>query len=166
MKEKIEKILKDERTSKSQIWITKEEFEILLPTFEQVELEERKKSEKSKKRAMWWWRKSVLSWIIEKLFFILYYLKVYPTYDEAWVLWWVHRSVIWDWVIKLFPILKESLNRLWVLPWETKEEFNKKLIWDKKQKYIFIDWSERQITRSTDYEKQKKFYSWKKSYIQ
>lgn len=166
MIEKIEKILNEERTSKSQIWIVKEEFEILLPTFEQVEWEEKRKNEKTRKRAIWWWRKSVLSWIREKLFFILYYLKVYPTYDEASVLWWVHRSVIWDWVIKFFPILKESLKRLWVLPWETKEDFMKKLSWEKKQKYIFIDWSERQISRSTDYQKQKKFYSWKKNYIQ
>ena len=151
----IEKILEDGRSCKSQIWINKFEFEILLPTFEQVELEEKMKREK--KRTIWWWRKSSLKWSKEKLFFILYYLKVYPTYDEWWVLWWVHRTVIWDWVYKFFPILKESLRRLWVLPWENKEDFNKKLNSDSKRKYVFIDWSEREITRSTNYEKQKKF---------
>ena len=88
MKEKIENILKDDRTSRSQIWIIKEEFEILLPTFEQVELEIRKKAEEIKKRAMWWWRKSVISWIKEKLFFNTVLFKSISN------LWWSRSSLV------------------------------------------------------------------------
>ncbi len=161
MIEKIQKIFKDDRTTKATIWIPKAEFDLLLPTFDTVD-KEFEQIQRSKKKRNYGWRKSILQTWEHKLFFILYYLKVYPTYDEWWIAWWTHRSVIWDWICKYSPILKESLKRLWVIPPETKEEFQKKF-WDSyDKKYIFIDWSERDISRSTDYSKQKKFYSWKK----
>ena len=165
MKEKIAKIFKDDRTTRSQIWIPKEEFDILLPTFTKA-VEEADSKRRLLKTRKYWWRKPILETWEHKLFFILYYCKVYPTYDEWGIAWWVHRSMIWNWVQRYLPILQESLRRLWTIPPETGEEFNKKF-WEKyERKYIFIDWSERQVTRSTDYQKQKQFYSGKKNFTQ
>ncbi len=162
---KIKNIFKDKRLLKSQIWITKEEFDILQPTFELVDKEEDIKRRKWKKRSYWWRNSKLKNWE-QRLFFILYYFKVYPTYDEASVAWWVSKSVISWWICRYFLVLKESLKRLGTLPAETKEEFVKRF-WDNGgKKYIFIDWSEREVSRSTNYSKQKKFYSWKKRNIQ
>ena len=161
MKEKIQLIFKDDRITKSQIWISSKEFGLLLPTFEIVDKEEEIKRRSMTKRG-YGWRKSKLETWEHKLFFILYYLKVYPSYDTAWVVWWVSKSRISECIYRYFPILKESLKRLWVLPPENKEEYKKKFKDNWWNSYIFIDWSEREVSRSTDYEKQKKFYSWKK----
>jgi len=165
MQTKIKNIFKDDRMTRSQIWIPKEEFDLLLPTFEFVEKETDIKRRSNNKRT-YGWRKSKLETSEQKLFFILYYLKVYPTYDEAWIAWWVSKSRISDWIYRYFPILKESLKRLWVLPPETKEEYTKKFWRDMTKKRIFIDWSEREISRSINYKTQKKFYSGKKRNIQ
>lgn len=165
MKEKINKIFEDDRTTRSQIWIPKEEFFLLLPTFEKVNLEEENKR-KIWNKQKYWWRKPILETAEQKLFFILYYCKVYPTYDEWGLAWWIHRTMIWNWVLRYLPILQESLKRLWQIPPETGEEFNKKFCNNYEKKYIFIDWSERIVPRNVDYKKQKKFYSWKKNFIQ
>ena len=165
MVEKIWKIFKDDRTTRSMIWITKEEFKLLEPTFALVDKENEIKRRRTKER-IYGWRKSILETSEHRLFFILYYLKVYPTYDEWWVAWWTARCVIWDWICKYFPILQESLKRLWVIPPETKEDFQERFWNSYEKKYIFIDWSERNVSRSTNYSKQKKFYSGKKNNIQ
>jgi hypothetical protein len=49
-----------------------------------------------------------------------------------------------------------------MVPWTTKEELNKILERHPEIKDIFIDWTERQVCRSIDNEKQKQNYSWKK----
>jgi len=136
MKEKINKIFKDDRTTRSQIWIPKNEFELLLPTFEKVDIEEEEKR-KIWNKQKYWWRKSVLETAEHKLFFILYYCKVYPTYDESGLDLWVHRSIIWNWVQRYLPILQESLKRLWQIPPETGEELNRKFC-NNYEKNIFL----------------------------
>ena len=47
---------------------------------------------------------------------ILFYLKVYPTYDFASILWIVDKSQICRWVKSLLPVLEIGLGRSNSLP--------------------------------------------------
>ncbi|MDQ7022818.1 MAG: hypothetical protein Q9M97_04780 [Candidatus Gracilibacteria bacterium] len=67
MKEKINKIFEDDRTTRSQIGIPKEEFFLLLPTFEKVNLEEENKRKIGNKQK-YGGRKPVLETAEQKLF--------------------------------------------------------------------------------------------------
>ena len=46
----------------------------------------------------------------DKLFFILFYVKCYPTFDVAGVLFEVHRSQAHRWVHTLRPLLEQTLE--------------------------------------------------------
>jgi len=73
------KAFKNDRLMKSLTWLSIKEFNDLLPSFEKLYIELANKKER--KRKYWWWRKGELKTIEHKLFFILFYLKIYPTYD-------------------------------------------------------------------------------------
>ena len=47
---------------------------------------------------------------------LLFYLKVYPTYDLASAIFGVDKSRICRWVKELLPILESTLERSYVLP--------------------------------------------------
>ena len=51
-----------------------------------------------------------------KLFFILMYVKSYPTFDVASVLYQVHRSRLLRWVQTWLPVLEQALGYEVVLP--------------------------------------------------
>ena len=57
-------------------------------------------------------RKGRLKQIEEKVFFILFYLKVYPTYDLAGIFFQVDRSQPCRWVKVFFPIFRERTQKI------------------------------------------------------
>ena len=61
-------------------------------------------------------RKPELAKAEDKLFFILFYVKCYPTFDVAGVLFEVHRSQPHRWVHTLLPLLEQTLGEAVVLP--------------------------------------------------
>ncbi len=71
---------------------------------------------KKRQRALGGGRKSKIETAKEKLFFLLFYFKVYPTYDVAGFLFNVDRSQPFHWVKKLEEALERSLKRALVLP--------------------------------------------------
>jgi len=98
----------------------------------------------------------------QKLFFILYYNKNYPTFDVLGYLFDLSAGHAHDYVYELMPYLQESLLKLEVLPhrhFETAVEMND-LIEDKD---IIIDGMERVCQRPKDEVKQKNRYSGKKT---
>ena len=83
----------------------------------------------------------------DKLFFILYYLKCYPTIDVAASIYGVDRSQISRWYNSLRVVLEQTLGKELVLPQrhvKDKVEFRKLF---PKLKDAFIDGTERQINR-------------------
>ena len=54
-------------------------------------------------------RKPTLTTAEENLFFILFYVKCYPTFDVAGVLFQVHRCQPHRWVHTLLPLLEQTL---------------------------------------------------------
>lgn len=98
----------------------------------------------------------------EKLLFILFYLKSYPTYDVLAFIVGFHRTRACQWILTLLPILEKTLGRKLVLP-ERKissvEEFLKKF---PEAKDVFADGNERRIQRPRNPKRQSKTYSGKK----
>jgi hypothetical protein len=77
-----QRAFKDERKTKALIGLNLEEFNNLSESFGKNLEKSRNCSKKEQKRAPGGGRKHTLS-IFEKLFFILYYLKTYPTYGNV-----------------------------------------------------------------------------------
>jgi hypothetical protein len=52
----------------------------------------------------------------EKLFFILFYFKCYPSFDLAGLIFEMHRSQAHEWMHRLQPILEATLGKKMGLP--------------------------------------------------
>lgn len=156
----IEKILTDERTCRALTGQSISSIYNLLPMFEEALISF--KSNKDRKRAIGGGQKGKLPTTKAKLVFILFYLKVYPTYDLFAVLTNRSRSKCCESVKQLLPILEESLGKSCVLPKrkiQSLSEFNNSF---GHIKDIFIDGTERPVQRPVNAKKQKKLYSGKK----
>lgn len=104
--------------------------------------------------------KPVLKSPREKLFFILFYLKCYPTMDVAASIYNVNRSQISRWVNQLNPVLGKTLGKEQVLPLrEVRNGFELYKLFS-GIKEVFLDGTERSINRPK--RNQKKYYSAKK----
>jgi hypothetical protein len=155
----IDKVQKNKRLSQAMIGMSKVEFESILPTFESLLLEEKKA--KKRRRAVGAGQKGLLKSAKNKLFFILFYLKTYPTFDVAGAIFGTIRSVTHEWFHKFLPILEKTLGRQMVLPkrkLKSKEEFIELF----GVEDIFVDGAERPVQRPKSKKKTKKQYSGKK----
>jgi hypothetical protein len=151
--------IKTDRTMKSLTGLKISEFKELSEKFGEV-LNERPK--KARKRAIGGGRKHSLNEAIENLFFILLYIKCYPTFEVLGFFYDVSRTQTCRWVGKLLPKLEKVLGKEVVMP-ERKihsvEEFQR-LFPEVRQ--VIIDGTERPMRRSKNNEQQKHDYSGKK----
>lgn len=161
----IERALKSDRLLKSLTGLNIQKFEELLPYFELITLEEsgkRVKSDTNRQRAIGGGKKHTLDSIKKQFFFILFYLKVYPTFDVAGFFFDVNRSQTNRWVHKFLPILEKTLDRKLVLPKRRIESVAEFIKLFPEVKDIFIDGTERRVQRSKNYKEQRLNYSGKK----
>lgn len=108
-------------------------------------------------------QKGKLPTIYDKLIFLLYYLKVYPTFDVLGSQFGMNRSKACKNVHILFPVLCKALSILGVLPYrefKTVEEFRSAC---QGIETILIDVTERPHCRPSNNEEQKELYSGKKT---
>jgi hypothetical protein len=130
---------------------------------EQFELYLNEKSKRKKRmRKAGGGRKGVLSDGKKKLFFILLYLKVYPTYDLAGFIFGVDRSRPCRWVAQLLPILEEVLRRKHVLPKRQISSVAEFIALFPETKDLFIDGTEHRVCRPKSSKNKKRRYSGKK----
>lgn len=159
----INKILGKDRLLRAMTGLNKKAFENLLEKFEKVyNEEEEKRGKRPRKRKRGGGRKGRLASMAEKLFYILFYFKCYPTFDLASVLFDFDRSQAHRWVHKLQEILEKTLGEKQVLPLRqihSVEEFLEKFPMVKK---VIVDGTERAISRPKNEEKQRENYSGKK----
>ena len=160
--------IRDNRQLRALTGLTDEQFQKLEEEFGKVyeEIHEHKYEEAKKRgerqREKGGGRKGSLPTIGDKLLFILYYLKVYPTFDVLGSIFKMARSKACENVHKLWPILQETLSRLGVLPYryfENVKDFKKAFEGIDK---IIIDVTEREHARPVEDEKQSEMYSGKK----
>jgi len=161
----ISKALKNNRILKSLTGLDVEKFKELVPYFETILKEEngkRIKNDKTRQRKAGGGSKPTLNSSEEKLFYILFYVKVYPTFDLAGFIFDVNRSQTNRWMHKLLPILEKTLDRKLVLPKRKIENVGEFLKSFPEVKDLFIDGTERRVQRSSDNKKQRLDYSGKK----
>lgn len=160
--------IRDSRQLKSMTGVSEEHFEKLEEVFGKAyEDKKRKDYEASvergeRKRKRGGGRKSALLTIGDKLLFLLFYLKTYPTFDVLAAFFGMSRSKACENVHRLLPILHEALSHLGVLPhrnFDNVEEMRKALLDIDK---IIIDATERPHRRPKDAERQSSMYSGKK----
>jgi len=138
------------------------EFKDLSADFSWNYSEYESKKKPDRKRKIGGGRNSYLESTEEKLFYILWYMKTYPTFDVASFFIGFHRSNACEWVQVLLPVLEQTLGRKLVLPQRkisSPEEFLKLF---PEVKEVFGDATERRIDRPRSIKKQRKTYSGKK----
>jgi hypothetical protein len=114
------------------------------------------------KRAAGAGRKHTLRTLRAKLFFVLLYLKCYPTFDVAGILFEVDRSRACRWVGEWLPVLERVLGQAAVLPARqirSVEEFLQRF---PEVHDLFLDGTERPTQRPQTARRQRARYSGKK----
>lgn len=165
----IEKSMNDARQLKALIGLSKSEFESLLPFFKQS-YDEFKESEfirknTKRKRAKGGGCKGKLNAIKTKLFFVLFYLKTYPTFDVLSSYFNLSRSKSCENAHILSKVLHLTFAKLGALP-----EREIRSVEDMKTVFginntLIIDVTERANFRHKNQAMQKEHYSGKKNDI-
>jgi hypothetical protein len=133
-----------------------EEFDQLMPTFEAAYEEDGRG--RSESRAG---RKAVLATCQDKLFFILFYLRHYPTQEVLGFLFGISQGQASHWIHRLAPIVNTALGAERELPGRTAEDCTEAMQGCPELTFI-IDGTDRPIRRPQDGEDRRKDYSGKK----
>lgn len=152
---------RQERQLRAVTGVSIEQFFILLSVFEPllISYEKERKDNKIKPNNG---SVGILKTPSEKLLFILYFLKCYPTYDQFGFVFDMSGSSAHTWLYKIMPVFVKTLDQLNVLPetkFETPEEMHEVF---EAHDTLLIDATERAIQRPKDNEEQKDHYSGKK----
>ena len=139
-----------------------DEFESLVEDFSWNYHEYEVRRRPDRMRKLGGGRSSYLKNEREKLFYALWYLKTYATFDLASFYIGFHRTKACDWAHILFPVLEQTMKRKLVLPQRkitTPEEFERLF---PEVREVFADGIERSIQRNKIKKRQQKSYSGKK----
>ena len=159
----LERIQTSPRLMRAVTGLTIKQFEELLGSFDR-NYEKAIDADRAKRgciRKKGGGKKSSLSTLRLKLFFILVYLKCYPTYDVFGVFFDLDGGNCCDWVKRLLPVLEATLGEKQVLPERkirTVEEFLQRFPGEKD---LLIDGTERRTRRSSQSKTERKHYSGK-----
>lgn len=157
-----QRILKSARMCQAVFGMSKAEMDELLPVFHACLIAHRYALKKSRKRKVGGGRKGDLPTDEDKLFYILMYLKIYPTYDALSVLSDHARSKCGDSIQLLLPVLEKTLGRKLALPARNPRSLEEIFRRHPEIKDIFIDGTERPVQKPTNQKRKKKLYSGKK----
>ena len=146
--------------------LTPKEFEILLPVFARAYAEhypvERTMTGKPRQRRVGGGRKGGLAEMEQKLLFILVHQKAYPLQTLLGEVFGFSQSRVNEWLQRLLPILKGTLDELGMLPEREPERFAQSELQHGERLDFIIDGTERRRQRPKDPTKQAAAYSGKK----
>ena len=160
--------IRDDRQLRALTGLNREQFEILSEAFSNTHAEMKERAyrqglaEGTRKRRPGGGKKGALPTMRDKLLFLLYYFKVYPTFDVLGTLFGMSRSKANENLHGLCPILYDTLVDLEVMPYRkfnTPDDLMKAL---KGIDTILIDVTERNHRRPKDDSVQREHYSGKK----
>ncbi len=161
--------IRDERQMRALTGVSAEKFSVLEAAFGLALADEKERAyheglaEGKRQRKPGAGQKGKLPTVHEKLTFLLYYLKVYPTFDVLGAQFGMARSKACENVHALRPNLYKALENLGVMPhreFKTVEEFRAACDWIDD---LLIDATERPHSRPVNDAKQKELYSGKKN---
>lgn len=158
----IHRALNNDRLMRALTGLNREAFDALLPAF--INAWQADLLAQARKRAPGAGQahKARLSQPEQKLFYILFYFKCYPTFDVAGWLFDFDRSQAHRWMHRLQPILEVALGDKMALPERKLESIEQFLERYPEVTEVMIDGTERPIVRPKDPERQTKNYSGKK----
>ena len=161
-----EQLKKNARKFVSLTSLTPEEFEYVLPAFEQayrqVFPDSKTKTGQKRERKSGGGRKGVLGSIEQKLLFALVYQKSYPVQSIMGELFGISQPQANEWIHRLLPVLKPALDDLGYVPERDPKKFKKSEQGQKDATNAIIDGTERRRQRPKDAKKQALYYSGKK----
>jgi hypothetical protein len=161
--------IRDERQMKALTGLSQAQFDSLLPVFRDIYRATQQQTYEAglqsgtRRRRPGGGSKGKLPTIVEKLPFVLYYYKTYPTFDVLGAQFAMARSKANENLPKLSPILYDTLVHLELMPYRalaTPEALKAALHGVDR---LLIDATERAYHRSTDDAKQREHYSGKKT---
>ena len=158
----MERAKKSDRIMKALTGMTIIEFEGQEITFSRVLLKYQATRKPNRKRAVGGGGNHTLAKAAERLFFILFYVKCYPTLDLAGFFFGVDKSRIQRWVKELLPLLEETLGREVVLPARKINSVEEFMVQFPEVKDLFVDATERPVRRPQNNKKQNEHYSSRK----
>lgn len=163
--------IRDDRQLRALTGLGFAEFERLLPVFSAVyEGERQKRYEQAvqagmRRRKPGGGRKSKLPTMADKLLFVLYYYKIYPTFDQLSTQFDLVRSKAHERLYELSPLLHETLVRLEMMPKRAFQSIEELMQTLDGIDEIIIDATERAYRRPQEPQQQQDHYSGKKNGI-
>jgi hypothetical protein len=160
----LQRAFKSDRLLRALTGLNRKAFEELKTTFAQVLANAAvpRRSRLPRQRASGAGRKPTLATVEAKLFFILFYFKVYPTFDLAGLLFDLDRSQANRWMHRLQPLLEAALGEKLALPKRKLTSLEEFVAAFPDVERVILDGTERPIQRAKDRDKQKEDYSGKK----
>lgn len=158
----ITRCFQDLRIFKAVTGMTYAEFQALLPDFERALAAHKQRATPTRLRQTGGGRKHTLLTGHEKVFFILFYIKCYATFDVLAWLFDVDRAQPQRWVKAYLPLLEAALGRKAVLPKRKIASVEEFLRCFPQVKEVFVDGTERPIRRPSGNDAQKPYFSGKK----
>ena len=162
-------LIRDDRQMKALTGLSQVQFNSLLPAFSDIYQAAQQKTYEdgvksgTRRRKPGGGSKGKLPTMAEKLQFVLYYYKTYPTFDVLSTQFAMARSKAHENLHKLSPMLYDTLVHLELMPYRelaTPEELKAAL---QGADRLLIDATERAYHRSQDEAKQREHYSGKKT---
>ncbi len=163
--------IRDDRQMKALTGLSQAQFDHLLPVFSDISQAiqqhtyEKGVESGTRRRKPGGGSQGKLPTMAEKLLFVLYYYKTYPTFDVLGTQFAMARSKANENLHKLSPILYDTLVHLELMPYRelaTPEDLKAAL---QGVEQLIIDATERAYRRSQDDAKQREHYSGKKKSI-
>lgn len=161
-------LITDDRQMRGLTGVSEEKLKVLEEAFSKAykqrkqRIYEKERQEGKRKRQPGGGRKSKIRTMREKLIFLLYYLKSYPTFDALGAVFHLSRNRACQNVHDWMPVLYDSLVLLDVMPhreFESAEKLTEAL---RGIDTLILDVMERSHQRPKDNETQREMYSGKK----
>ena len=157
----ISKLARNPRAMKALTGLSYQEFNNLVPTFE-ASLREYRQNSRKRKRAIGGGRKGHLKTTADKLFFILFYIKTYPTFDILAFFSNKGRGRSCEEAHVYLRILESALGKKITLPKRKIHSMDEFIELFPEVKDIFPDGTERRVQRPKSSKRNTRHYSGKK----
>jgi hypothetical protein len=157
----LDRLLRDGRMLQAVLGTSRAEINALVPLLEEV-WQQHLAQRPNRQRAKGTGAKGKLAGAERKLCFLLFYLKVYPTFDVLSFFFALHSSECCRWVHKLLPLLEQVLGRHLVLPKRQITSLTEFATAFPGATEVLVDGMERPIQRPKQASTNRKHYSGKK----
>ncbi len=160
----LERVKGDDRLLRAVTGMNLKALESLKPTFAEAlaEAPVPRRSQQPRARLVGGGRKPRLATVEDKLIYILFYFKCYPTFDLAGLLFDLDRSQANRWMHRLQPVLEAALDKKLALPKRKLRSMEEFITAFPEVERVILDGTERPVQRAQDNAQQKEDYSGKK----